>query len=86
MLRLPFTSKEHLAAAAGAVRDAIAGHGVVAIPTETFYGLAVNPEDYEAVERVFDLEPLREFRDDDDGVVHCRRLRAVSRCCCIATS
>ena len=56
MLRLPFTSKEHLAAAAGAVRDAIAGHGVVAIPTETFYGLAVNPEDYEAVERVFDLK------------------------------
>ncbi|MGD1148619.1 MAG: L-threonylcarbamoyladenylate synthase [Thermoanaerobaculaceae bacterium] len=56
MLRLPFTLKEHLAAAAGAVRSAVAGHGVTAIPTETFYGLAVDPRDNEAVGRVFDLK------------------------------
>ena len=39
-----------------AFRDLIAGGGLAAIPTETFYGLAVAPDDAEAVERVFALK------------------------------
>jgi len=53
MHRLPFTDPSHLPAAAAAVRRAQATHGVVALPTETFYGLAVDPSDGTAVERVF---------------------------------
>ena len=56
MLRVPFTSREHLPAAAEAVRGAVARRGITAIPTETFYGLAVDPCDDEAVERVFTLK------------------------------
>ncbi len=56
MLRLPFTSESHLPAAAAALRDALAGHGIVALPTETFYGLAVDPRDGEAVERLLALK------------------------------
>jgi L-threonylcarbamoyladenylate synthase len=56
MLALPFTRIDHLAVAAEAVRKALAGHAVVAIPTETFYGLAVDPEDALAVRRVYDLK------------------------------
>jgi L-threonylcarbamoyladenylate synthase len=36
-----------------AVREVVAAHGVVVLPTETFYGLAVNPRDPEAVAKVF---------------------------------
>lgn len=53
MHRLPFTDPSHLPAAAAAVRRARATHGVVALPTETFYGLAVDPNDGTAVERIF---------------------------------
>lgn len=53
MLRLPFTDSAHLAAAVSAVRKAVAEHDIVAIPTETFYGLAVDPRDALAVDRVF---------------------------------
>ncbi len=56
MLRLPFISEAHVAEAARAVARAAAGHGVTAVPTETFYGLAVDPRDGEAVERVFALK------------------------------
>ena len=52
-LRLPFTTPEHLPPAAAAVREVRAAHGVVALPTETYYGLAVDPGDVEAVARVF---------------------------------
>lgn len=56
MLRVPFASEDHVAAAARAVSAILAGHGVAAIPTETFYGLGVDPFDGEAVERVFALK------------------------------
>ncbi|MBZ5589519.1 MAG: threonylcarbamoyl-AMP synthase [Acidobacteriia bacterium] len=56
MLRLPFTSEAHLPAAAEAVRAALARHGIVALPTEASYGLAVDPEDDEAVRRLVALK------------------------------
>jgi len=56
MLRLLFRSEADLPAAAAAVRDAMSDHGVVALPTETYYGLAVDPDDDVAVERLFTLK------------------------------
>jgi len=56
MNRLPFTHPSHLAAAVDAVRRAAQRHGVVALPTETFYGLAVPPADHLAVTRIFLLK------------------------------
>ncbi|HVN33415.1 MAG TPA: L-threonylcarbamoyladenylate synthase [Thermoanaerobaculaceae bacterium] len=56
MLRLPFTGQGDLAAALHAVRDALQGHAVVGLPTETFYGLAVAPDDTVAVDRVYTLK------------------------------
>jgi L-threonylcarbamoyladenylate synthase len=56
MLRLPFTDQGDLPAASHAVRDALQGHGVLALPTETFYGLAVAPDDPVAVDRVYTLK------------------------------
>lgn len=53
---LPFTEAHHLPAAVAAVREVLASHGVVVVPTETFYGLAVNPRDPEAVARVFAMK------------------------------
>ncbi len=56
MDRLPFTRPSHLAAAVDAVRRAAERHGVEALPTETFYGLAVPPADARAVSRIFLLK------------------------------
>jgi L-threonylcarbamoyladenylate synthase len=56
MLRLPFTAPEHLGNAVAAVRSALADHGVVALPTETFYGLAAEPDDPVGVGRVYALK------------------------------
>lgn len=56
MTRLPFRSDSHLAAAVMACRTAFDRHGVVAIPTETFYGLAVRPDDAAAVEALYALK------------------------------
>jgi L-threonylcarbamoyladenylate synthase len=56
MNRLPFAAESHLAGAADGVRAALAGGGIVALPTETFYGLAVRPDDEMAVSRVFALK------------------------------
>lgn len=56
MLRLPFADERDLSAALKAVLNARQGHGVVALPTETFYGLAVPPDDPVAVARVFTLK------------------------------
>lgn len=53
---LPFTAEGHLPQAAAAVRGTLAAHGIVALPTETFYGLAVDPFDPQAVARVFALK------------------------------
>ena len=49
MLRLPFADEHDLPEALQAVRSAHREHGVVAVPTETFYGLAVPPDDPVAV-------------------------------------
>jgi len=56
MLRLPFADEHDLPGAVRAVRSAHREHGVVAVPTETFYGLAVPPDDPVAVQRVFALK------------------------------
>ncbi|HVN75651.1 MAG TPA: L-threonylcarbamoyladenylate synthase [Thermoanaerobaculaceae bacterium] len=56
MVRLPFTSAGHLSDAVRAVREAVASHGVVALPTESSYGLAVDPWDALAVERIFEIK------------------------------
>jgi L-threonylcarbamoyladenylate synthase len=56
MVRLPFTVETDLPAAVAEVRGALAGHGVVAVPTETFYGLSVVPSDGVAVARIFALK------------------------------
>jgi L-threonylcarbamoyladenylate synthase len=55
-LAVPFAHPSHLPAAAAAVREALSRHGVVALPTETFYGLAVDPADAAAVARVFAIK------------------------------
>lgn len=52
-LRLPFRAADDLPLATAAVREALRSHGVVAIPTESFYGLAADPRDERAVARVF---------------------------------
>ena len=50
---LPFADHGDLGVAVDAVRDVLAAHGVIALPTETFYGLAADPADPVAVDRVF---------------------------------
>ena len=52
MRLLPFTDAAHVAAAVEAVRGVARAHGVTALPTETFYGLAAPPGDLAAVERI----------------------------------
>jgi L-threonylcarbamoyladenylate synthase len=54
--RIPFRWQAHLPAAVAACTAVFAAHGVVAIPTETFYGLAVPPDDQEALDRLFALK------------------------------
>ena len=56
MIELPFTRPEHLPAAVEAVRAARAARDVVAVPTDTYYGLAVDPSDGAAVRRVYELK------------------------------
>ena len=60
MDRLAFRAEADLEAAVVACRLAYDRGGVVAIPTETFYGLAVRPDDAAAVEsvRVLKRRPL----------------------------
>ncbi len=56
MIRLPFTSRTHVRAAADAVVAMKGRSGVALLPTETFYGLAVDPADARAVTSVFRLK------------------------------
>lgn len=56
MQRLPFRDIGDLAGAVEACREAVACHGVIALPTETFYGLAVRPDDRVAVEALLVLK------------------------------
>lgn len=53
---LPFRSARELPSAVAAVREVLAAHGVVVIPTETFYGLAADPRDRQGVAKVFALK------------------------------
>jgi len=56
MVRLPFRSPADLPAAVAAAREVLSGHGVIAAPTETFYGLSVDPADAQAVARLVALK------------------------------
>lgn len=56
MMVLPFYTHRDLQEALPLVRGLLNRSRVVAIPTETFYGLAVHPEDARAVERLFALK------------------------------
>lgn len=55
-VRLLFRSPADLSPAAAAVTGVFAEHQVAALPTETFYGLAVPPGDGEALARLFALK------------------------------
>jgi len=54
--RLRFSGAADLPAAVAAVAEAAERHAVVAVPTETFYGLAVPPDDAEAVQRLLEAK------------------------------
>lgn len=56
MRRLPFFEDEHAAEAAALVAQVTAASGVVLFPTETFYGLGVDPTRRDAVMRVYSLK------------------------------
>ena len=51
--------KRDLQSAVSKAADVIKSGGVVAIPTESFYGLAVNPTDIKAIHRLFDVKKRR---------------------------
>jgi tRNA threonylcarbamoyl adenosine modification protein (Sua5/YciO/YrdC/YwlC family) len=53
MRTLSFRRESEVAAAAAAAVETTATHGVILLPTETFYGLAADPTDPDAVDRVF---------------------------------
>ncbi|MGQ9495521.1 MAG: L-threonylcarbamoyladenylate synthase [Thermoanaerobaculaceae bacterium] len=56
MMVLPFRTERDLQEAVPVVQWYLSRSQVVAIPTETFYGLAVSPEDAQAVERLFAIK------------------------------
>jgi len=56
MTRLPFSDARDAKRALRAVADVVAAGGVVLIPTESHYGLGVDPRQSSAVERVFALK------------------------------
>jgi L-threonylcarbamoyladenylate synthase len=56
MQRLKFREIGDLAGAVEACREAVSRSGVIALPTETFYGLAVRPDDPVAVEALLALK------------------------------
>jgi len=56
MTRLRFRAPEDVATASAAAIEVVAAGGVVLVPTESYYGLAVDPLRSDAVERVLDLK------------------------------
>lgn len=56
MIRLSFSDPHEIKDAAGSAVKVVAAGGVVLIPTESHYGLGVDPRDRAAVERVFELK------------------------------
>lgn len=56
MTHLPFSDSEDIKNALGTAADVVAAGGVVLIPTESHYGLGVDPRLPGAVARVFELK------------------------------
>jgi len=56
MTRLPFSDSDDIKRALGAAAEVVAAGGVVLIPTESHYGLGVDPRQPEAVARVYVLK------------------------------
>lgn len=56
MTHLPFSESEDIKNALGTAAEVVAAGGVVLIPTESHYGLGVDPRRPEAVARVFELK------------------------------
>lgn len=56
MIRLPFSDPHEIKSALSAAADVVAAGGVVLIPTESHYGLAVDPRQSSAVEKVYRLK------------------------------
>jgi L-threonylcarbamoyladenylate synthase len=54
--RLPFTDREHAPEAARVAAEVVGRGGVVLLPTETFYGLGVDPRRRASVERLFAMK------------------------------
>jgi len=54
--RLPFVEPEEIIASLKSAVEILSGGGVVVVPTESFYGLAADPLNEEAVERVHALK------------------------------
>lgn len=56
MIRLPFSDPGEIRSAMGVTAEVVAAGGVVLIPTESHYGLGVDPRQCEAVKRIFELK------------------------------
>jgi tRNA threonylcarbamoyl adenosine modification protein (Sua5/YciO/YrdC/YwlC family) len=56
MIRLPFSEAREIKSAVKVAAEVVAAGGVVLIPTESHYGLGVDPRQPDAVEKVFELK------------------------------
>jgi tRNA threonylcarbamoyl adenosine modification protein (Sua5/YciO/YrdC/YwlC family) len=56
MIRLPFSDPHEIRSAVGVAAEVVAAGGVVLIPTESHYGLGVDPRRPEAVKKIFELK------------------------------
>jgi L-threonylcarbamoyladenylate synthase len=56
MIRLPFTDSREIKSAVVLAAEVVAAGGVILLPTESHYGLGVDPRQGEAVEKVFLLK------------------------------
>ena len=56
---IKIATKKDLGPAITKAANLINSGGIVAIPTESFYGLAVNPTDVKAINRLFDIKKRR---------------------------
>lgn len=56
MVRLPFVEPEDVADAVRPCRDVVKDGGVLLLPTESFYGLGVDPMDSDAVRRIYSMK------------------------------
>jgi L-threonylcarbamoyladenylate synthase len=56
---IKIATKKDLGPAFAKAASVILSGGMVAVPTESFYGLAVNPTDVKAIKRLFDVKKRR---------------------------